>query len=195
MSDLLTEALERFESVYRRARDLEPAAATRMALATADSDGRPSVRTMRFTGLHDGGFSFFANRTSGKGRQLEQNPWASLCFLWPDLRAQVVVGGRVATLPEAAADALWKARPRAAALMAWASEQSLEATDPNELGARYLEASKRFTDERVPRPPDWLAYAVQPQRIEFWSGEWESRQHRDAYECVDGLWRYRHLNP
>jgi pyridoxamine 5'-phosphate oxidase len=193
--DLLAEALNRFETIYRQVLQIDPSNAALMALATAGSDARSSVRTVRFTGLVHDRFTFFTNRTSGKGYQLAENPWAGLSFFWAKAEQQIVVEGPVEALPDADVDRLWRTRPRAAALMAWASDQSRELSGPDALDVRLREVMERFSDRRVPRPPDWVAYGVQPHRIEFWHGIWARREYREAYMSMPDGWRHAHLNP
>lgn len=195
MTDLLTEALARFDAAFQQAQEADPSVAPLMSLATADRAARPSVRIVRFTGLIQGSFTFFANRRSGKGHQLDENARAGLCFYWPNAEQQVVVDGSIEIMQDTVADDLWRTRPRPAALMAWASDQSREMGGPDELETRYRDATARFTDERVPRPPDWLAYGLRPERIEFWRGAWERRQSREAYLAAADGWRLAHLNP
>ena len=177
MSDAFLEALEQFESGYEQARTLEGAAASFMALSTADTRGHPSVRTVDFTGLVGDCFTFFVNKDSGKGKQLDSNPWVGLCFYWPRLQQQVVVDGRADELDDATADNLWRSRARQSALMAWASDQSVTSVD---LKQRYRRAQSQFTDERVRRPLNWVAYTVVPHRIEFWHGGWRGRLERKS---------------
>src|SRR6476660_1744150 len=56
-----------------------------MTLATADKQGRPSARTVLLKGVDQRGFIFFTNYQSRKGRELAENPTASLVFYWGDL--------------------------------------------------------------------------------------------------------------
>ena len=64
-----------------------------MALATADATGAPSVRIVLLKSADAGGFVFFTNYESRKGRELAENTRAALCFYWPSLGAQVRVEG------------------------------------------------------------------------------------------------------
>ena len=52
-----------------------------MSLATADKDGKPSVRIVLLKGFDQKGFRFFSNYKSRKGKELEENPYASLFLL------------------------------------------------------------------------------------------------------------------
>ena len=76
-----------------------------MAVATADAQGRPSVRHVLLRGADERGFVFYTNYESRKGRQLTENPWAGLVFLWKELDRQVHVRGPVVRVPRARAGA------------------------------------------------------------------------------------------
>ena len=47
------------------------------------------------------GLVFFTNRDSQKGRELAENPWASVCFPWNVLARQVRVAGPVELVDDA----------------------------------------------------------------------------------------------
>ena len=50
---------------------------TPVALATADADGRPSVRIVLLRGVDERGFVFYTNYRSRKGHELDANPYAA----------------------------------------------------------------------------------------------------------------------
>src|SRR5687767_309804 len=95
-----------------------------VALATADAEGRPSVRMVLLRGVDEHGFAFFTNYNSRKARDLQANAQAALCFYWTALDEQVRVEGRVERLSEEESDAYFAGRPRGSQLGAWASAQS-----------------------------------------------------------------------
>src|SRR5260370_37489171 len=69
---------------------------TAMTLATADAAGRPSARIVLLKGLAGGGFTFFTNYDSRKGRDLAARPDAALLFHWVELEPQGRVERRIA---------------------------------------------------------------------------------------------------
>ena len=93
--------IARFAALFERARREEPADPTAMALATADAQGRPSVRMVLLKGADDRGFVFFTNHNSRKARELAENARAALCVHWPTLAVQVRVEGGVETVSDA----------------------------------------------------------------------------------------------
>ena len=97
---------------------------TPMALATADANGRPSVRIVLMRGVDERGFVFHTNYTSRKARELTDNPHAALCLHWPSIEEQIRIEGTVARLPADESDAYFATRPRGSQIGAWASTQS-----------------------------------------------------------------------
>jgi pyridoxamine 5'-phosphate oxidase len=167
-----------------------------MALATADADGRPSVRHVLLRGLDERGFVFNTNRSSHKGRDLEANPHAGLVFLWKRLDRQVCVQGDVGRTDDDEDDAYFATRPREAQLGAWASRQSSVLEDRVELEARLSETTLRFAGEEVPRPPFWGGYRLVPRSVEFWQGRRHRLHDRFRYVRDDGGgWRIERLSP
>jgi pyridoxamine 5'-phosphate oxidase len=167
-----------------------------MGVATADADGRPSVRHVLLRGVDERGFEFFTNYDSRKGRQLEANPHAGLVFLWKELDRQVNITGRVSRSSEESSDAYFAARPRDAQLGAWASRQSAVLGGREELEAQIAEVAVRFPGE-VPRPPFWGGFLVHPETIEFWQGRRHRLHDRFRYlrEAPGDAWRIERLSP
>jgi len=116
MSDLYAEALSTFAGLFEEAkqsREVEPNA---MTVATADTHGRPSARTVLLKAFDERGFVFYTHLDSHKGRELQANPQAALLFLWRSLRDQ-----RHAFFTDAAAQGLdlWRASvPQTAPVLA-----------------------------------------------------------------------------
>ena len=94
-----------FLDLQRRAAPREPEGATAATLATADLEGRPSARIVLVKQVDPRGFVFFTNRESRKGRELEQNAWAALCFFWPSIQHQVRVEGPIERVADDESDA------------------------------------------------------------------------------------------
>ena len=166
-----------------------------MGLATADGEGRPSVRHVLLRGVDDG-FVFFTNYESRKGRQLSENPQAALVFLWKALERQVNVTGTVARVSTEESEAYFRTRPREARIGAWASPQSRVLASREELAARVGEIEARYPDE-IPLPPFWGGYRLTPDSIEFWQGRLHRLHDRFRYsrDAGGGDWRADRLSP
>ncbi|HEX8525706.1 pyridoxamine 5'-phosphate oxidase, partial [Allosphingosinicella sp.] len=152
----------------------EPNDPTAMALATAGSSGRPSVRMVLMKGHDERGFVFYTNTLSRKGEDLAANPRAALLFHWKSLHRQVRIEGPVGPVSEAEADRYFATRARDSQLGAWASDQSRPLAERALFEGRYQEVKARYEGKEVPRPPQWSGYRVEPERIEFWN----DRAHR-----------------
>jgi pyridoxamine 5'-phosphate oxidase len=187
--------IDRFLALQAAAAPHEPEQATAATLATADVEGRPSARVVLVKSADSRGFVFFTNRESRKGRELETNPWAALCFFWPSLIRQIRVEGGVERVEDDESDAYFSSRPRGSQIGAWASRQSAVLPSREALEERVARVSTRYAGQTVPRPPFWGGYRLLPQRIELWHGR-ESRLHdRQLYERDGESWRESRLSP
>jgi len=165
-----------------------------MALATADSDRRPSVRMVLLKDHGAEGFVFYTNARSRKGRDLAANPRAALLFYWAPLHRQVRIEGPVEPLPAAESDAYFGSRPRGARLGALASPQSAVIASRDELERRVDELEHRHPDQ-VPRPAHWGGYRVIPESIEFWLGRPDRLHDRVRYTRTADSWLRERLAP
>ena len=177
-----------FELWLAEARAAEPNDPEAMALATAGSDGQPSVRMVLMKGHGPDGFVFYTNEQSAKGEQLAENARAAILFHWKSLRRQIRVEGPVVRVSPEQADAYFASRSRDSQLGAWASDQSRPLDDRVHFEARYGEMKRRFDDQAVPRPPHWGGYRLIPQRIEFWSDRPHRLHERRLFALEGGAW-------
>lgn len=139
-----------------------------MALATADAQGRPSVRMVLLKDAGPDGFVFYTNLESRKGGELAANPHVALLFHWKSLRRQIRVEGPVVPVAAEEADAYFASRARTSQLGAWASKQSRPLQGRFELEKRVAEFTAKFGFGAVPRPEHWSGFRVVPERLEFW---------------------------
>jgi pyridoxamine 5'-phosphate oxidase len=178
-------------------RDAEPLTARpdAMTLATATATGVPSARVVLLRGLDQHGLTFFTNRTSRKGRELEENPCAALVLYWPELGRQVRVEGAVVRVDDTESAAYWRTRPLVSRIAAWASPQSRPLVDRAELDALYASAAARFADDDVPLPDFWGGYRVVPDAIEFWEHQDDRLHDRIRYARTGSGWQRGRLAP
>jgi pyridoxamine 5'-phosphate oxidase len=170
--------------------------ANAMALATATTDGRPSIRTVLLKGYGTDGFVFFTNYESRKAHEIASNARVSLMFFWPGLDRQVRIDGTAAKVPAAESDAYFASRPLDSRLSVYASRQSETVESRAALDARFETVARRFADGQVPRPDWWGGYRVTPHEIEFWQGRVGRMHDRLRYVLQpDRSWRRERLAP
>lgn len=168
-----------------------------MALATVDADGLPDCRMVLLKDVGRAGLTFYSNRESDKGRQLEGQPMAALLFHWKSLRRQVRLRGPVEPVSAAEADAYFASRARESRIGAWASAQSRPLADRTELEAAVAREMARFEGRDVPRPEGWTGWRLVPVQVEFWRDR-PFRLHdrlRFDRDNADAPWRTQRLYP
>ncbi|OGA09415.1 MAG: pyridoxamine 5'-phosphate oxidase [Betaproteobacteria bacterium RIFCSPHIGHO2_12_FULL_69_13] len=165
-----------------------------MTLATVTAAGAPSARIVLLKGIERGGFVFYTNYRSRKGRELEARAAACLVSFRPELERQVRIEGGAEKVGEREADDYYATRPLGARLSAWASAQSERVADRAALEAALEEAQRRY-GERPPRPPHWGGYRVIPDSFEFWQGRADRLHDRLLYRREGSDWTIERLAP
>lgn len=168
-----------------------------MSVATADARGTPSVRICLLKQFDERGFTFFTNLQSRKGRELAENPKASLCLFWQPLERQVRIDGMVQPVSRAEAEAYFQSRPIASQIAASISHQSevIKSRDVLERPHAQLLA-KHANDKAIALPESWGGYRVVPHAIEFWQGRPSRLHDRLLYSRqADGKWIMQRLSP
>lgn len=166
-----------------------------MTLSTVDADGRPDARIVLVRSADEHGFTFFTNYESAKATQLDRAPFAAVTFGWLDLHRQVRVRGTVARLSARESDAYFALRPRGSQIGAWASPQSVELADRDELDRRVARFAADFDGRPISRPPYWGGYRVDPAEWEFWQGRPNRLHDRLRYTRAGGDWSITRLAP
>jgi pyridoxamine 5'-phosphate oxidase len=174
-ADALADPFAQFERWFQEALAAQLPLANAMTLATVTDQGAPDARIVLLKGVDDGGFVFYTNYESRKGRQLAARPLACLVFLWTQLERQVRVEGAVTKVTPTESDAYFATRPAGARVSAAASAQSEVVADRAALEAEVQKLTATW-GQNPPRPAHWGGYRVVPSQIEFWQGR-ENRLH------------------
>lgn len=186
-----------FGAWFEEAKKSEPSEPNAMALATADTEGRPNVRMVLLKRANAEGFVFFTNYESAKGGELTANPQAALCFLWKGIGKQVRARGSVTRVSGAESDAYFASRPKDSQIGAWASAQSRPMEGRFAFEKEVAKYAAKYGLSKVPRPPYWGGYRLIPLEIEFWCNRPFRLHDRLVYrrEAPDTPWRTERLFP
>ena len=165
-------------------------------LSTVDAGGQPWSRTVLLKVCDSRGFAFFTNYESAKGRQLAANPRAALTLLWASLERQVNIAGTITRTSREESEQYFQTRPADSRLGAWASQQSRVIAGRAQLEKQFDEARSKFGGTRIPLPPHWGGYVLDPHTIEFWQGRRSRLHDRLRYTRQPGEpWKIERLSP
>ncbi|MFN0181368.1 MAG: pyridoxamine 5'-phosphate oxidase [Gemmatimonadales bacterium] len=192
---LAPDPITQFTQWFAEAESAEVPEPNAMTLATVGPDGTPAGRIVLLKGVDHGGFVFFTDYRSQKGRELEQSGRAALVFFWQPLERQVRITGTVARIAPGESDQYFDSRPRGSQAGAWASRQSQVVVGRSAIDEAVAEAERRFGNGPIPRPEHWGGYRVMPDQIEFWQGRASRLHDRLRYRRDAGAWLIERLAP
>jgi len=189
-ADAHADPFAQFERWFQDALAASLPLANAMTLATVTDTGAPDARVVLLKGVDGGGFVFYTNYESRKGRQLAARPQGCLVFLWTQLERQVRIEGSIEKVSAAESDAYFASRPLGARQSASISPQSEVVPDRT-----FLESRAKTVGDNPKRPSHWGGYRLKPVRVEFWQGR-ENRLHdRLLYTTAQGAWKIERLAP
>lgn len=194
-TDVKKNPLEQFDVWWNEAIQSEIDEVNAMTLATATAEGVPAARIVLLKEYNDLGFVFFTNYESAKGKELAENPRASLLFFWKELERQVRITGLIEKITPEESDAYFYSRPLGSRIGAIASAQSsvIPGRHVLEEKVKLLETT---SESEIKRPPHWGGYRVKPVIIEFWQGRPSRLHDRIQYTLEDnGAWKIERLSP
>ena len=165
-----------------------------MILSTV-SNGQPRGRVVLLKNLDEKGFTYFTNYSSDKVKETEQVANASLTFFWRDLERQVRVEGVVEKVTDKESDDYFMNRPLGSRLGAWASPQSSEIANREELIKNVEQLKIDFEGKEVVRPKNWGGLRLVPTYFEFWQGAPSRLHDRIVFQLEEGVWKKKRLAP
>ncbi|MDX5404885.1 MAG: pyridoxamine 5'-phosphate oxidase [Bacteroidota bacterium] len=194
-SHLKTDPFQQFAKWYKEHESGGASDPTAFTLSTVRIDGRPDSRVVLLKEISEGGFVFFTNYQSQKGKDLEANPFACLNFFWPEEQRQVRIRGRVEKVREEESSRYFDSRPRESRIGALTSNQSSEVPSRDFLEQRFSSLQHDYEGREIPRPDYWGGYRVIPDEIEFWQGRPSRLHDRILYSRSDSGWTHKRLAP
>ena len=193
----LDDPIQLFKEWMEEAKKTEPNDPNALSLATSNKENHPSVRMVLLKGYSQNGFIFYTNLNSQKGNELKENPNAAMCFHWKSLLRQIRIKGRVTQVDGEIADQYYSSRGYESRIGAWASKQSQELINRDELINSIKEYKKKYNDENnVPRPSHWSGWNLSPSSIEFWlDGDGRIHERLKYTTSKSGNWIKSLLSP
>ena len=165
----LDDPFKLFEKWFDEAKKKEINDPNALALGTASKDAIPSVRMVLLKSFDNNGFVFYTNLNSQKGKDLKDNPNATMCFHWKSLLRQIRIVGKLNLVDDKIADDYYNTRAYESRIGAWASKQSSILKSRDELINNLENFKKKYSDkDKVPRPDHWSGWNLKPSSIEFW---------------------------
>ena len=193
----LDDPFELFEKWFVEAKKKEINDPNALALGTANKNGIPSVRMVLLKGFDKNGFVFYTNLNSQKGKEIKENPNATMCFHWKSLLRQIRIVGTLKKVDDRIADDYYNTRAYESRIGAWASKQSSVLKNREELLNSLEDFKTKYSDKNnVPRPDYWSGWILKPISIEFWL-DGDNRIHERLKYTLgkDNVWIKSLLSP
>ena len=193
----LDDPIQLFKTWMDEAKKSEPNDPNAVSLATSSKNNFPSVRMVLLKDFSQNGFVFYTNLKSKKGNELKENPKVAMCFHWKSLLRQIRINGTVTQVADEVADKYYNSRSYESRIGAWASKQSEELINRDQLINSIKEYKNKYNEEnKVPRPSHWSGWILSPLSIEFWlDGDNRIHERLKYTKASSGQWSKSLLSP
>jgi len=192
---LKSNPIKQFEIWFKKAKKENIIEANAMVLSTISKNNLLNSRTVLLKNITDKGFVFFTNYESRKANDIMHNNNISLVFLWKKIERQVIIKGKAVKITKRDSKKYFDSRPEKSKIAAWASKQSKELHNSNDLIKRFKNFEKKFKNKLIPYPDFWGGYIIHPNSIEFWQGRSLRMHDRILYEKEKNKWNINRLYP
>ena len=199
MSDILQNPINLFEKWFDEAKNTKIEEPNAFNLATATNDGKPSNRIVLLKDYDESGFVFYTNLNSRKGQEITSNPFASMCFFWPEIDKQIRIEGSFTQVSDEEADKYFNSRPLKSRIAAILSDQSKQVKNNNfeEFRNLTIKTFNNAENENIIRPKNWSGLRLSPTRIEFWQrGDFRVHKRTSFFrKNINDNWQSEFLYP
>jgi pyridoxamine 5'-phosphate oxidase len=194
--DVKADPLSQFAIWYHDAESAGVRLPEAAALASASTDGTPSLRMVLVKSFDERGFVFFSNYESRKGRELALNPRGALLFYWDSLGRQIRITGPIEHTSSTETEAYVRRRPHESQLSALASPQSQAIESRLALEQRVAELAESYDADELPLPTNWGGFRLAVETTEFWQQRHDRLHDRLLYRRgEDADWILERLAP
>ncbi|GAB2549141.1 pyridoxine/pyridoxamine 5'-phosphate oxidase [Gracilibacillus alcaliphilus] len=153
---------------------IEPQA---MTLATSDSQGIISSRVLLVRHVDDNAdFYFSTSSVNPTGKQLSENPYASLNFYWKELSQQIIISGKVKKCNQNDSMVDFKKRSDSSKAICLVQKQSEPLNGIETMHNAVEKMSRELESNPGLVNPNWTLFRVIPDKIEFFQGR-KTRMH------------------
>ena len=168
-----------------------------MCLSTSTKDGKPSSRMVNVAGFNESGIRFFTDCSSKKGKEIEENPYASATIYWSELGQQIRFEGAVEKLPRQDATEYFYGLRREQQITLQIGNQGGHLKSRNELLKERKAIEDQFPDhKKLPVPSNWSGYLIVPHRFVFHQEQFDWLSDRVQYiKHLNGSWALQRLKP
>jgi len=193
--DLISDPKELFKVWFNEALRLKINEPNAFVLSTVSNQNTPSSRVVLLKEVNSNGFVFFTNYLSKKSKEIENNPFVSLNFYWPDLEKQIRITGKAIKISRAESEKYFSTRPTKSKIGAVISNQSEEISFDFCFNNEIEKNKEKFENFPIACPDNWGGYCVFALSYEFWQGRPSRLHDRLSYILKDDVWEIRRLSP
>lgn len=192
---VLKSPFQQFHLWLQEAIDYPVVEPTAMVLTTSTTSGVPSSRMVLMKGWSTKGATFFTHLNSRKALELFENPRTTLLFFWKELERQVIIEGTATLVSRRKVHDYFSKRPKKSQAAAWVSPQGQPFSDRSILEEALKLFLQKYQNKKIPTPPFWGGFTVQPTHFQFWQGR-ENRLHdRFSYYKTGKAWVVERIYP
>lgn len=164
-------------------------------LSTIGVDGYPNARFVSLKELINDSFVITGPIQSRKGIEIESKATAALTFWWTFTERQIRIQGDVIPISNDLADQFFDQRGGDSKIVSSIFNQGEEIQSFDHLRSRFEQGKEDLKNINVPRPEKWSGYFIQPIRIEFMQFKSSRLHERRLFECQNGIWNMKIIQP